>query len=922
MSTWAPPEADLEAPGSAAPTWKPPEVDDIASPEGGAGTRVENPGLESFGAGAVEGLGAASGMWAGARLGSMTGSPWGVAAGMVGGAVLGSEAGQGARELMGLRTPQQMAPDQRALGEFSYSLGAGTAAAATPFGAATVGLRLLEAGPGKWLANVMRQVQRNPKTFAAIEGAGVASAAAGAGVAEVLDPGDPLTRTLGEIGGAIVDPVGRAVSAWNVGNKLFNAAMGKWGRNATEMQLSKQILDGIAASGGDPAQVIKVLEAGNPYGLTAAQLTADETLMGMERALSKKSDVFHQNLKERGFLARQAMTAQINMLKMDGKPEHLETIAQLRKAQFDSLMEERVTIATAEAKRIVEQGVRKGLSDEALGELSARARAALDTELDRAEDYVSDLYAKVNLKMPVRLDRTLQVIDDILSRSADELKGQKIPDYLTRTVAAARKAGKGKATYDPETFVITDAVDGPAMSDSRNLIDIRRQLLSDARAAEIDPAKAMQAGLNKRLQAAIMDDLDVAFKEGMDESYDNARAANRAMADVFERSFAGKAMALGKRGDVIDPREMLKRAFATGSEAANIKLKDLEEATRFMVTRGMADEGATDIMLKAQEDALRLISTASMKDGRINPDTMVEYIRKNGALFNRPPFTSVRDDLLEAVKSENGLRRLEDFVKRRENDIGKKSAFARIAGTDPVDYASKILVSTGDQESMFIKMFNMAKKGGTNRQGVQTITPEQGVSSARASVLNAAYNRSVSGGQFDLDKFRELLFTPTVAGQKSPITIMREQGVMDPEHVKNLSSLFNTLNTLKIAERQGVGVDAKRNLGELGILLGAKILASKAASWMQRATGQSGASIIIAGNVAKATEQVVSKIPATKVDEVAIRLMNDPEALANVLKKTTTAQDKMIQLSRFHSWIIQTGVGATRDFGPVEMFSQ
>ena len=204
MSTWAPPEADLEAPGSAAPTWKPPEVDDIASPEGGAGTRVENPGLESFGAGAVEGLGAASGMWAGARLGSMTGSPWGVAAGMVGGAVLGSEAGQGARELMGLRTPQQMAPDQRAFGEFSYSLGAGTAAAATPFGAAAVGLRLLEAGPGKWLANVMRQVQRNPKTFAAIEGAGVLSAAAGAGVAEVLDPGDPLTRTLGEIGGAIV----------------------------------------------------------------------------------------------------------------------------------------------------------------------------------------------------------------------------------------------------------------------------------------------------------------------------------------------------------------------------------------------------------------------------------------------------------------------------------------------------------------------------------------------------------------------------------------------------------------------------------------------------------------------------------------------------------------------------------------------
>ena len=94
---------------------------------------------------------------------------------------------------------------------------------------------------------------------------------------------------------------------------------------------------------------------------------------------------------------------------------------------------------------------------------------------------------------------------------------------------------------------------GPATSDSRNLIDIRRQLLSDARAAEIDPAKAMQAGLNKRLQSAIMDDLDAAFKEGLDESYDIARAANRAMNDVLSglpaRSAVGKA-----RGDVIDPQ--------------------------------------------------------------------------------------------------------------------------------------------------------------------------------------------------------------------------------------------------------------------------------------------------------------------------------------------------------------------------------
>ncbi len=917
MTTWAPPDTDLTGGGPPAPTWAPPGTDAPELPTGG--TRVDNPGTEAFAAGVIEGGGAAAGIYGGARLGQALG-PYGMAAGAIGGVIIGSEASQGLREAVGLRTPQQMAPDQRSLAEFTYSLGGGTAAAATPFGVAAVGLQLLERGVGKWLSGAMRSAQRNPKTFAAVEGTGVLAGAAGAYTAEVLDPGDALTRGVLEFGFGAVNQITNPITAWNGANRLFNWAMGKYGRNATEVQLGKNLVAAIKEAGDDPEQVIRVLEAGNPYGLTAAQLTADPVMMATERALAKKSDVFARSVHEKGVKAREAMTAQINILKLDGNPEHLGTIAALRKAQFDTLMSEPVKAAEARAKEIIRKGVRKGMSDEDLADISERARSELDKEYDRAQDYVGELYDKVSLTVPVRMDRTQKVIDDILSRSADELKGQKIPGYLTRTIKNSQQ--KATTTYDPETFVITDVPAGPVTSDSRNLIDIRRQLLSDARAAEKDPEKAMQAGLNKRLQSAIMDDLDAAFTEGLDDSYDIARAANRAMKDVFERSFAGKARAVGKRGEIIDPREMLTRAFATGKEAASIKLRDLDEATRFMTTRGLADEGATDVMLKAQEEALRLISTASMKDGRINPATMVEYIRKNGALFNREPFISVRDDLMEAVKSEQALGRLEDFVKRRQNDIGKNSAFARISGTNPVDYASRILVSSGDQETMFIKMFNMAKKGGTDRQGIQTVTPEQGVSSARASVLNAAFERSKQGSVFNLDTFRELLFVPRVSGQKSPITIMREQGVMEPEHVLNLSKLFNSLATLKIAERQGFGMDPKQSVGEIGLVLGAKIMASKAASALQQATGQSGASIIIAGAVAKAAETVVSKIPAARVQDVAILLMNDPKALAAVMRKETTAQGRMLQVQRFHSWLIQTGVTATRDFGPVEMFSQ
>ena len=62
------------------------------------------------------------------------------------------------------------------------------------------------------------------------------------------------------------------------------------------------------------------------------------------------------------------------------------------------------------------------------------------------------------------------------------------------------------------------------------------------------------------------------------------------MNDVFERSFAGKAQSVGKRGEVIDPRDAqaMRLPRAVGREP---QTQDLEEATRFMVTRGMGDEG-------------------------------------------------------------------------------------------------------------------------------------------------------------------------------------------------------------------------------------------------------------------------------------------------------------------------------------------
>lgn len=903
-----------------AETEMPPSTEGQQNP----GVRVDHPGWESFGAGAVDSSMIGPGIAAGVKLGQ-PGGAWGMAAGGVAGAVAGAMAGPEVRKMIGLRTPDEMAPDQRPLGKAMYSLGGGAVLAGTPFGLVRTAVTFLDVGVGKFINNMVRQAAQTPVRVAAIEGTGVAFSAAGAGMAEVLAPGSQLAAIAGEVGGGMFNPVGRAVTAWNFGTAIFERAMKRYGRNAQEVKFGKDMVNGIANMGGDPEAVIKVLEAGNPYGLTAAQLTADDFLIATERALTKSSDPFSRAVMEKGRLTRDAMTAQINMLKASGDPQFLADIAQLRKAQFDSLMEDRLKVAMMEAKSAVQIGVRKGLKDADLPEISRRARKPLDDANQAAMEESSRLFDAVSLEVPVEMKNLRAAVDQILAKSADPLKPEKIPRYLREALDSAEKNRASGFSYDPDTFVIGSTDAGPLMTDSRSMMDYRRKLLAVAS----DPnGNDYDKGIAKVLQSAVMDDLDAGFKEGVDASYDKARAFYKSYKDVFERTFVGDALALKKRGDAIDPSVLLDRAFATGKQAANIKLTSLENATRFTVSRGLGDPGAVETMLDAQESAYRIIATSAMKDGRINPDAVTEMIRTNGVLFNRPPFNEVRDDLLKAIKSEQGLARLEDFATRRNRDIGKKSAMAQITGTDPVAYASKILVSTGKQEDELIKMFNLAKKGGTNRQGVMTITPEQGVSSARATVLNAAFNRSMTGGNFDLDKFRGLLFTPNVAGNKSVITIMREQGVIDPEHVTNLSKMFNALDNLKKAERQGTAIEVEKGLGEMGVILLAKVFATKALHLVQRMTKQSGSSIVLAGAVTNAAERVVSKIPAARAKDMAVLLFNDPKALALVMRKETDPSKRMLQIRTFHSWLVNSGITHTRESLTTEyddtpqMFSQ
>ena len=231
------------------------------------GTRVANPGTEAFASGRSRWRGCGQHLrWCPTRTGRwpLRDSPQAPFLGQW----LAVRRVRGCARLWAC-APQQMAPDQRSWLSSPTRWAAGQRQQ-RPFCARRRLPGNCWSAGGKWLSGAMRQAS-HPKDLAAIEGSAVLGAAAGAGIAETLDPGDALTRFGGELaGGLFLDPVGKAVTAWNVQATSCYHGDGEVWPQCHRGQVWSATVAAIKGGRGRPEQVIWVLEAGNPYENSAA----------------------------------------------------------------------------------------------------------------------------------------------------------------------------------------------------------------------------------------------------------------------------------------------------------------------------------------------------------------------------------------------------------------------------------------------------------------------------------------------------------------------------------------------------------------------------------------------------------------------------------------------------------------------------
>lgn len=843
---------------------------------------------EAMQKGAVGGLIESSTMLTGAIAGAKVGAvggPWGAAAGAiaggVGGMFLGGEIRESAAEQGWTYSDiEQISPENRPSAFAGEAFGGAVPFIGAPVGFGIAGIRTAGVSKvGKFVNEILDTAQRMPLRFLGAETAAAGSSAAGAYAAESYDPGNMPLRLGAEVAGGFFNPTRVVNSLYETSVSTVKTLYQRFTPAGRESKAAQVLAEILTAGGEDPKAVVRMLDevAKDPQfkdlNLNVAQLTGSKQLGALQDQLAVFSKNFGAQSQEQAENGTKALVGMIELLSRTGDPEALRTAAKLKQ----NLMTSQLVSRLQEAEQAAYDAAMKITKDtpSAKAEISKVARNAMNGALRDARKAESELWALVPKDIAVKPEQLVMRFINLAEDMLPEARKADLPDIAIAFIKRIRKEGATASDYT----------------------QFRSKMLSMAREAS-EAGKYNEARITGALAEAALDDLDLAFSG--DKAYDAARQFSKSLNDTFTRSFAGKAMATGQYGDRVPPELLLQRAMSTGGEAANLQLADLEEATRFMVTRGLEDNGAVELMMDAQERIIRLAAAEAIDpiSQKASPKKLAAFMQKNEALLKR--FPQVKAQLQDAMKTEIGATAIEAVSKRSSRAFETQTAYAKVLKRDPVKAAQMALTST-DQEKELLKLVKVAKSAGDT----QTM---QGL---RTAVMEAALRKATTqSGNLNFEQLQTLLTKPAVAGKQSPLDILKSSGAFTAADVRNINKIFDMAKRISTAQKPGVAIDDVEDATGMLMDVVTRGVGATIATKAAQVSGTEAASrgLIIAGAGSRAARRLTQNLPNAAIKNVLIEAMTNPKFMKKLLEKAPDDAAQMAKVRYIHAYLIQSGI--------------
>jgi len=912
---WRPPAADAggEIQSPEGGDWKPPEADGGLSATLGEKASAVGEGMAG---GAVRSIGVVPGVVGGAFAGGAVAGPPGALIGGLAGGAYGLWAGDKAATGLGLREPAQMRQEVRKYGVLGESFGGSMGALGTPYAAVAAGWRAGTSEAGKLLNRLIDSAKASPWKFGLTEASMAGSAATAAMSAEALFPGNVGARMGAEMAGGLINPSTYVRAGAEHATGFVKTVIQTLSPSGRETAAAKMLADVAAKTGEDMDAVYRAYKALGVPGLenlTPAQKTGSMALGAMEDYLASFSGKFDAESKARAMRGLDVLRGHINLLTRTGDPEALKAAAQARDIYYRTLIQGRVDGAMAEAEKAVGRVTKD--TPETRAVLSKTVRDILDTAIvdaRKAETELWSAWTKAEGATIARSDNLERQFAEEVEAVLPQYRPKRIPAEVADFIKEARARGSDSLEYDPSSMSFRTIPGKDPGTTVGQLYKLRSELLAEAR----ESTNPNSERIFNNLAEAVLDDLEAAVTPQGNALYDKARGFTKEFHNTFTRSFVGKSSATGKYGDRMAPEITLRRALASGEEIGAVQLDEIEQATRFLHTRGLQDEGAVNIVMDAQERFLRLAASKSIdsETKKLNPKRLSEFMDKNQELMNR--FPGMREDLSNANKTTRAGQDMEAMAKGQNRLMDDLKVFSKIAKGDAIQQTQAALLSDNMERDLG-KLITMVKRGTVGADGKPVIDSASAVAGLRSAVYTAAINASTgrNRGVLDLNQVQALLFNPP-PGQKGAMQILQEADVVSAREVGKIKQLFGALESIQRSQRVGTAVEVQQDLTDAATTMFARMLGSNVATTASKAAGSNSPSLIAAGAGARFAEYLFKKMSVTTAKQMFVDAISNPQSgkLDLILQQASRLTPKQVtqQAMQMNAWAVSLGASVAQ----------
>lgn len=863
---------------------------------------------EAFGRGLASGVarGAplAPGAFAGGRLGAL-----GFAGGPVVGTattILGTLLGLGTAYFAGeaineslverelsIRDLEELPPRLRGVGAVGQTFGGALTIGLSPIGLAKLGFRFGPSKVGNYLNRILDFAGKNPARFTLREVQASAVAAGAGGVAVEAFPDQPGIRLGAEVvGGAYHQLLFNGTKAAAKG--IFSI-VGKF-RDAGRQSRAGQILqDYMVKSGEDPEIFANLVAQLDFPGVetTVAQKIGSKAAAHFEAELAEQMRTFAEPARRMAKDSLKALTNMLVLLRGTGDPAALREVAAIRYRFFKTFFQNRINRATDEAIAAAEKITTD--TPGARSELSRQAEQVIGKSLEGSRAVERKVWKDVAHNVSLEAKKVLagwdRLLGQILPRKVAEL-----PAVITNTMFDIQSAVDVLATVvrTGGREVNPEEVKAAAKTLTTGFfIKLRDELLSQVR--QLDRQKFPN---ERRLLGEMAEDVLEAIDDGFEaapglssasrEAYNVARDYSHALNEVYTRTFVGAARSTTATGARrIPPELLLRESLATGKELGALRLRELKEAVAFLGKQAMnpgvrgqvqvsfEEMGRNfELMLDIQGRLLRLAASESIEGtgpraGRVSAKQLAKFISDNEEIFNELP-PKIREDLLAALKTEEGLRAVERATPLRTARTGevtlsanmeREAAFARILRVESVPKAVEGALASDTPLRYLVRMARLARRGGD--------APTQAL---RGAIWDDAIRRASDfEGNISLRELSAALTQPIAPGFPSLLQYMQAERLMTLTEIGQVRQLINRARAIGEAlETRPVGEALFggdiTDVPEMFLDTALRVAGAQTGRQVALLTG--GGTVQTPGMGASLAKRVFSRLPKFRVKEI------------------------------------------------------